>query len=132
MIEGVKAVPAGRACTLCFDSGVFSSLVTPSDAALKQLKRIADILRPQMPKLKVIVEGYTDDKPLRNTSVYNGNDALALARAEVIRKILVTKGHLPALAVSARHSGGRKPPYPNDSDLNRRRNRTVVLRLVRQ
>jgi len=99
---------------------------------MKQLKGIADNLRPQMSKIKVIVEGYTDDKPLRNTSVYNGNDALALARAEVVRKVLVAKYHLPALAVSARHSGGHKPPYPNNSDLNRRRNRTVVLKLVRK
>jgi chemotaxis protein MotB len=125
-------VPSAQACSLVFDSGVFTSLITPSDAAIKQLRQIADTLRPQMGSLKVIIEGHTDDKPLRKTSTYDGNDALALARAEAVRKILISNGRLPAAAVSARHAGGRKPPYPNNSDSNRRRNRTVVIRLVRK
>jgi len=132
MIEGVKVVPSSQACSLFFDSGVFTSLITPSTTAVKQLTQIADVLRPQIDRYKIIVEGHTDDKPLRKTSTYNGNDALGLARAEAVRKLLITKGRLPAGAISARHAGGRKAPYPNNSDANRRRNRTVVIRLVRK
>ncbi len=132
VIDGVKVEASPQTCKLVFDEGVFSSLVTPAPKAKDQLREIAKVMRPKMSRYKIIVEGYTDDKPLKNTSRYNGNDALAKARAEVIRKLLINEGKLPAASISARDSGGRKAPYPNNTASNRRRNRTVILRIIKR
>ena len=132
MIEGVKAGQDPNALTLRFDSGVFTRLTTPSEAAKKQLVAIADALNPSMKDFRLIVEGHTDDQPLKATATYDGNYALGLARAEAIRELLITMGKLPGHAVRATSSGEKNPPYPNNSQENRVRNRTVVLKLVRQ
>jgi flagellar motor protein MotB len=132
MIEGVKMRPGKDACSILFDAGVFTRLTTPSPAAKAQLLKIANILRPQISRFQITVEGHTDDQPLRPTAAYDGNYALGLARAEAIREWLITKGELPGHAIRAMSSGGRTPPYPNDSPANRVRNRTVVLKLVRK
>jgi len=129
-IAGVKTSVTGKSCKLIFDNGVFSTWTTVTPDALKQLKEIAAAIRPHIKHYKLIVEGHTDDRPLRDTSEYDGNDALALARAEVIRKLLITEGGIPPAAVTARHAGGRPAPYPNNTALNRKRNRTVVIYLV--
>ena len=132
MVEGVKVRPEAHVCTMQFDSGVFASLTTPSAAAINQLKSIANTIRPQMSHFQLIVEGHTDDKPLKSTASFDGNYALGLARAEAIRKLLITSGKLPGNSIRAVSAGEGKAPYPNDSAANRKRNRTVVLKLVRK
>ena len=132
MVEGVKSLAESGGCTLRFDAGVFVRLTTPSTAAEEQLLEIAKILRPQINGFQLIVEGHTDDQPLKATAAYNGNYALGLARAEAIRTLLITKGKLPGNSIRARSAGGKTSPYPNDSAANRVRNRTVVLKLVRR
>ncbi len=132
MVEGVKVTPEPHVCTLRFDSGVFTSLTTPSDAAITQLRTIANTLRPHLNHFQLIVEGHTDDKPLKPTASYDGNYALGLARAEAVRKLLITTGKLPGNAIRAVSAGERNAPYPNDTAANRKRNRTVVLKLVRK
>ncbi len=132
MVEGIKVLATDHVCTLRFDQGAFSRLTTLSNASVLQLKEIANTLRPAMTRFQLIVQGHTDDKPLRNTSTYDGNYALGLARAEVVRKFLITEGRLPPPAVRAISAGEKDPPYPNDTATNRKRNRTVILKLVRK
>ena len=132
MIEGVKVRAEAHVCTVKFDSGVFTRMPTPSEAAIRQLKAIADTIRPKLASFHLIVEGHTDDQPLKPTASYSGNYALGLARAETIRKLLITEGKLPGGAIRSVSAGEGKAPYPNDSAANRKRNRTVVLKLVRK
>jgi chemotaxis protein MotB len=132
LIEGVKSLVSGNTCTLTFDEGVFSSFVTLSDRATRQLLKIAEILRPKASRYKIVVEGHTDDRPLRNTAVYSNNAALGLARAQIVEKLLVEKGHIPEKIVSAKSAKGNPAPYPNNSEGNRKRNRTVVIRLIQR
>ncbi len=132
MVEGVKVTPENNICTMRFDAGVFTSLTTPSATAVVQLTAIADSVRQQMDRFQLIVEGHTDDKPLKPTASYNGNYALGLARAETVRKLLITNGKLPGNAIRAVSAGEGKAPYPNDTTANRKRNRTVLLKLVRK
>jgi flagellar motor protein MotB len=131
MVEGVKTGRSENTLTLRFDNGVFTRLTTPSDAAKVQLIEIANILRPHLKDFRLVVEGHTDDQPLKATATYDGNYALGLARAEAIRELLITSGKLSGHAVSPTSMGEKNPPYPNNSEIHRVRNRTVVLKLVR-
>ncbi len=125
-------LPESDFCRIRFDSGIFMRLTTPSADAVTQLMEIADILRSNLDRFQLIVEGHTDDKPLKPSAAYNGNYALGLARAEAIRALLITKGKLPANAIRTISAGGKRSPYPNDTLANQTRNRTVVLKLVRK
>ncbi|MBT3192599.1 MAG: OmpA family protein [Verrucomicrobia bacterium] len=131
-IEGVKTLPKRDVCTIRFSEGVFTRLTTPSPEAVAQLINIAKLLKPHLGSFQIIVEGHTDDQPMKPTAAYEGNYALGLARAEAIRELLITRGALPGYAVRAVSAGEQEPPYPNDSTANRVRNRTVVLKLVRK
>lgn len=130
-VAGVNVSTSPTLCTLRFEEGVFTRMTTPSKTAIKQLTAIAGKLRPHMDYFQLIVEGHTDDQPLKTTTTYDGNYALGLARAETVRTFLITKAKLPGYAVRAASDGERNPPYPNTSRANRKRNRTVVLKLVR-
>jgi type VI secretion system protein ImpK len=79
----------------------------------------------------VVIEGHTDDQPLRSFA-FRDNYALSRARAESVRKILATEvknpGRLEVLAV-----GPSKPRYlPASSPENRVRNRRVEIIHVRE
>ncbi len=132
IIKGVKVTDAGHTRSIRFDSGVFTTMTTPSTEAISQLNDLADTLRPHMNKFRIIIEGCTDNTPMRKTATYDGNHALGLARAETIKKLLITKGRLPGNSITARYAGENNAPYPNDTALNRKRNRTVVLKLVKK
>jgi type VI secretion system protein ImpK len=79
----------------------------------------------------VVIEGHTDDQPLRSFA-FRDNYELSRARAESVRKILATEvknpGRLEILAV-----GPSKPRYlPASSPENRVRNRRVEIIHVRE
>jgi len=79
----------------------------------------------------VVIEGHTDDQPLRSFA-FRDNYELSRARAESVRKILATEvknpGRLEVLAV-----GPSKPRYlPASSPENRVRNRRVEIIHVRE
>lgn len=130
MIKGVKVIKSGNINTIRFDSGVFTKLTTPSKEAIVQIKEIADALRSHMSKFRIVVEGCTDNTPMRKTTTYDGNYALGLARAETIKKLLITKGNLPGTSITARYAGEKNAPYPNNTAANRKRNRTVVIKVI--
>jgi len=79
----------------------------------------------------VVIEGHTDDRPLRSFA-FRDNFELARARAESVRKILASEvsnpGRLEILAV-----GPSKPRYlPASAPENRMRNRRVEIVHLRE
>ncbi len=128
-IKGVITSTSANQLMIRFDEGIFSHLTTLSESARNQLEQLAVQLRPSMTHLKLVVEGHTDDIPMRSTEMFSDNTALAKARAKTIREFLTEPGRLPPDAVTEAQPGATAP-YPNDSEENRRRNRTVVLTLT--
>ncbi|MBV9726265.1 MAG: type IVB secretion system protein IcmH/DotU, partial [Gammaproteobacteria bacterium] len=79
----------------------------------------------------VVIEGHTDDQPVRSFA-FRDNYALSRARAESVRKVLLTEvknaGRLEILGL-----GPSKPRYlPASTPENRLRNRRVEIIHVRQ
>jgi flagellar motor protein MotB len=128
-IQGLRATPGGNSLAIRFEEGAFSSLTTLTPEATARLKTLAAQLRPLTDRYRIVVEGHTDDRPMRPTAGFADNKALASARAEAVAGFLRKEGGLPASAVTAAGTPGA-PPYPNDTPENRRRNRTAVLKLV--
>jgi flagellar motor protein MotB len=102
--------------------------VTPESRRL--LKQIVERLRRRIGGFRLVVEGHTDAVPVSPGGPYPNNRALALARARAVTSLLAQAG-LPAAALSAVPGDAGQAPYPEGSRDADRRNRTVVIRLVR-
>lgn len=74
------------------------------------------------------VSGYTDDVPI-STNRYPTNWELSAARAASVVRLLAQKGINPA-RMGAIGYGEFRPVALNDSELNRQKNRRVVIRLM--
>ncbi len=126
-IDGLRVDRKQDHLVIRFDDGAFASLTNFTPTAAGQLKTIVNQLRPSLPSLRLVVEGHSDDTPMRATAGFPDNTALAAARADAGAAFLKREG---AHAVAATNAG--PPPYPNDTPENRRRNRTLVIKLYRQ
>ncbi len=127
LIDGLRVDRKQDHLVVRFDDGAFASLTNFTPSAAGQLKTLADQLRPDLPRLRIVVEGHSDDTPMRATAAFADNAALAAARAETGAAFLKREG---ARAIAATNAG--PPPYPNDTPENRRRNRTLLIKVYRQ
>ncbi|HSK21938.1 MAG TPA: flagellar motor protein MotB [Egicoccus sp.] len=74
---------------------------------------------------KVMIEGYTDDIPLRRASYDNWN--LSTDRAVAVLKVMVQEHGVPPEKVGAVGYGEHRPLVPNSNSENRARNRRVDI-----
>ena len=96
--------------------------------------RMVKILEHLSPKLNemtaknydIVVEGHTDNVPIRG-GAYPSNWELSTARATVVVRYLIDQTHLPPNRMGASGYGDQRPEVPNDSDVNRAKNRRVVF-----
>ena len=95
--------------------------------SLMALDKIADILKDS--RRRLIVEGHTDDQPIRNEH-YPSNWELSAARATKIVRYLIMKHQIPAERMTAVAYADQKPLVPNDSEVNRSRNRRIEVMIV--
>lgn len=75
----------------------------------------------------IVVIGHASAVPV-NTKLFASNDALSLARARVVARLLRAKLREPA-RVTAEGAGDREQIAPNDTAQNTARNRRVVIRV---
>ena len=79
----------------------------------------------------VLIEGHTDDQPLRPGSRYSSNWELSMARAmSVVNYLVQFEGIVPErLGVAA--FGEYHPRYPNDTPKHRAANRRIEISILR-
>jgi len=78
----------------------------------------------------IIIEGHTDNIPVRG-GAYRSNWELSVARAVGVVNFFTGGGIDPKQLIAAGY-GEFHPAYPNDSDVNRARNRRIEITIVRQ
>jgi flagellar motor protein MotB len=130
-IDHAKVTQDGDiSCTIVFDNGIFTSMTNLSETASDILLGVAHQTRASMSEFNMIIKGHTDSTPVKSKSSSLDNYALAMARARIVRDIMVTTHRFPDDAVFTVSAGEHDPPYSNDTEESRRKNRTVVLKLV--
>jgi flagellar motor protein MotB len=130
-VEGVAIRADARTCALIFEAGVFARMTVLSTWGKTALSEIARQMDGQWDRFSIVVEGHTDNEPMRVTELHPDNYHLGLARAQAVVELLTRDCGVPAGALRATSAGDSAPPYPNDTAANRRRNRTVILKLKR-
>ncbi len=121
--EGMQITLEEKGENVFFESG--SSELSP---------RMEEILAKIAPSLKglvkqnfqVLIEGHTDDLPIR-TPQFKSNWDLSTARATSVVKYLISQYEFPPQQLGAIGYGEFHPLVPNDSEENRSRNRRVVF-----
>jgi chemotaxis protein MotB len=89
------------------------------------LDKMSDVLKRISEKNEIIIEGHTDNIPIK-TEEFSSNWDLSTARATEVVKYFINKG-LPPVRMAAIGYGAYRPIVPNISPENRRRNRRVVF-----
>ncbi|MDO5603700.1 MAG: type IVB secretion system protein IcmH/DotU [Paracoccus sp. (in: a-proteobacteria)] len=108
-----------------FDSG--SVEIKPGFIPLAM--RITEVLNSEGGP--VLVQGHTDNVPLRGTGRFKSNDQLSLARAESVREVLSGAIDDPA-RISVEGRGEAEPVATNDTEDGRAHNRRVEILLARE
>ena len=107
---------------------LFSSSSAELDASsTKALDAVGKLLKESNRKL--IIEGHTDDEPIR-TEKYPSNWELSAARATKIVRYLAARHKIPASKMAAVAYADQKPVAPNDTPENRARNRRIEIMIV--
>ena len=91
--------------------------------AKQNLNQLVTILQ-KYPDTDVEIQGHTDDK---GTNAYNNK--LSERRAAAVKSYLV-QNNVSSSRLAAIGFGKTNPEYPNDTDLNRAKNRRVVFLVV--
>ena len=77
----------------------------------------------------VVIEGYTDDRPI-SSARFDNNWELSVMRATAVLDYMHEAGKLPKKQLAAFGYGSNRPVAPNDSPENRALNRRVRIVLV--
>ncbi len=121
------------------DEGILIRIDSPvlfalGDATLKRdaypiLDKIVEIIRDWGSNIHI--EGHTDDLPI-HTVKYPSNWELSTARALSVLRYFLRNGNIAPQRLSAAGYGEYHPLLPNDSDVNRAKNRRVEIYVERK
>jgi chemotaxis protein MotB len=95
--------------------------------ALKTLDKIAKILK--LTDRPIVIEGHTDDQVLVGGN-FESNWELASLRATSVVRYLAKYQDINPKYLSAVSYGEQKPLVPNDSEVNRNKNRRIEILIV--
>ncbi|MFW5699413.1 MAG: OmpA family protein [Bacteroidota bacterium] len=110
---------------LLFPSG--STVVDPKGVdALRKLARVLE----QNPDINIMIEGHTDDVPVRAGSSFKDNWGLSVQRATAIVRILLDSSSIDPKRLIAAGRGEHMPLVPNDSPEARQKNRRTEIILT--
>jgi chemotaxis protein MotB len=117
-----------------------SLLFQPGQASLKKhqlasLDQVGDLLKGKYASYEVLIEGHTDNQPLRSTrQLFEYNIALGTARASNVFKYLSKRHSIPEKRFQVMSYGMSRPlnEQSASTEQGRRENRRVVFRLKRR
>ncbi|HTW54270.1 MAG TPA: OmpA family protein [Stellaceae bacterium] len=129
-IPGPQTMSERTLLTMASDSTFASGSYTLTRAGRAKLNDLLPQLQSGMgPNDKVVVYGYTDDKPVGKALKAKGiedNLDLSSKRAAAVVRYLTSKGINPAV-ISAKGRGDTHPVAPNDNAKDRAQNRRIEV-----
>lgn len=96
--------------------------------ALPILLEIAVLLN-EVPEKAVEIRGHTDDRPIRDTTVFRDNQDLSYERARNVMLLLTNQAGLPREQAEVIALGDTQPIASNDTEEGRQANRRVEIEI---
>jgi len=134
--RNIEIKPGDRVTTIEMNSSAFfdSGSAVLNEEGIKILGNISAVIKDnQFKDYRVIVEGHTDDVPIR-TAQFPSNWELSTARAASVVRLFIEQGFPPA-RLQASGYADTFPKVPNKDEtgkpipLNQSKNRRVLIRL---
>jgi flagellar motor protein MotB len=119
--EGMRITLEEQSQVACFESGKAEL----TDQMKGQMDKLAGVLLKLSEKHDIVVEGHTDNIPIF-TRQFASNWELSTARSTNVVRYLLEKRFSPK-RMSAVGYGEYHPIVPNNSEVNRKKNRRVVF-----
>ena len=110
---------------LLFDIGK----TTVSPKGVEALKSLAKVLE-QNPDINIMVEGHTDDIPMKGTGEIKDNWDLSVMRATSVTKIILANGNIDPKRITAAGRGEYLPLDPSKTPEARKKNRRTEIILT--
>lgn len=124
LVEGIYHDSIGVRIRLVSSTLFHTGSAKLNDQSYDDLKSIADIIRHT--DGKIIVEGHTDDKPIKSRE-FPSNWELSSARAtRLVRYLIEWQGIDPKNLVAVSYAD-QKPLVPNTNEKNRAKNRRIEI-----
>lgn len=127
----IKLTKEPRGIVITLEAGGF--FASGSDKMLPKSKQAVDLIAEALTtsKLSVRVDGHSDNQPVSG-SRYRSNWDLSTARAVTIVSYLARQYAYPPGLLSAAGYADTRPLVPNDSAVNRSRNRRIEIVVLRE
>jgi len=119
--EGMRITLEEQSEVAFFESGKAEL----TDAMRSQMDKLAPVLRDLSRKFDIVVEGHTDNVPIY-TRQFASNWELSTARSTNVVKLLLENRFDPKRLAAVGY-GDNHPIVPNNSEINRKKNRRVVF-----
>lgn len=119
--EGMRITLEEQSQVAFFESGKAEL----TEAMRSQMDKLAPVLRNLSDKFDIVVEGHTDNVPIY-TRQFASNWELSTGRATNVVKLLLENNFNPKRLAAVGY-GENHPVVPNDSEMNRKKNRRVVF-----
>ncbi len=122
--KGIDSEVEGHGSILRFRVNISKMFPPGSEKPTPEAEKIIELICKKLKEAEypLIIEGHTDDTPVRGK--FKNNLELSLARAVYILKKFIECGYDPTL-LAARGYGPYRPLVPNTSPKNREKNRRV-------
>jgi len=127
-VDARKRSDGSTAVMLASDITFGAGRADLTSGAQKVLQRVAQAVKASPDVGSIRVEGHTDSDPIKKSG-WASNEELSKARAESVRRFLVTQG-IEENLLSVEGLGASQPVAPNTSPTNKAKNRRVEVVLV--
>ena len=133
--ESITPTPDNSEITISIPSEILFDLgqADLKPAAMSFLAEAVDSIKSILvddPDAQIRIEGYTDDIPIRNWR-FNNNWELSAARAISVVRFFIEEEQFDPSKLQAMGYGEYNPVVPNDTPLNRQKNRRVEIKVVK-
>jgi flagellar motor protein MotB len=128
--EGIGLTSKEEELTVTFNNGLFRKGDHPTDSGTDKVLMLAKVMEPFTGRISLLILGCTDDIPLGNNRKFESDNLLSLARAEAVFKLISHNSRMLNEDILTGTLSKDKVPFKNDSQENRLRNRTVVIKIL--
>lgn len=127
-LEGVDAKLDKRGLVISLVDSIFfdSGSAAVKNEAIKNLDKVALIIKTKFPKNKIRIEGHTDSSPI-STSVFPSNWELSAARASSVVRHFIQRYKMPKNTFSAVGYADSVPVASNNTTEGKQKNRRVEI-----
>lgn len=128
-LSGISTEELKDGLLVKFDSGLFARSDVLKPEARRVLTDLGKELGARGERIRIEINGHTDNLKVRVGSRVEDNYTLGMNRALAVYGYLKQHTQLPASSFSLNSTGESQSPFPNDNSENRAKNQTVTLKI---